>query len=586
MPQFPFKPDSSDLPAELFPEVILPDENGELDQAKSADPVNEESGEQHRDVKHANHSKEHAKESKERPPIQFKKRSEAIPLRRSSKRSRSRRSSSLHDADAKNFFADDQSISDFRAKFSKPLTAIVSILWLLGIIYLFKLGIAKSSTPMAAGSSNVAVTQSESPASLQDAYQEISEQLEDAEKLIDTEHNPSAQQRGIALKLKALHDWNVLDLSADREDVEKSNELLRATRRYIGNKNAGINSQAQKGLLFLQVKEYLGSPDEKYWHEVENRFDEVIQMEIENPEDSRNFLRIADAIADRGLMKEAQRLYRLIATNFSGQKDSRLALLGNLAQQKLDQRPSDQVFAMIEGDESEDNDVRDIPSADLVDVKTTGELKKTGVIVASADVPENEITNMVGTAEHENVIDANSLSGENMSSLAPAESNVKNTSSLPVSVDDTNSADSIVQSEVVEEAPANAIDVVMTDHQGDEVALPVDLAPEPSATNDMLTEDLSKERFSNSQEVVSQFLPQDIKRADEPETGLFQPESGPDATESASWLFSVIPLTMARQKNIPAAMESNIDDFLIARDSVDLEKDSEERNRTNAAFDD
>ena len=574
MPQFPFKPDPSDLPSELFPEVILPDENGKLNhENRSAGQSTEASNQTKSDATVDN--------SKERPSIRFKKRSEAIPLRRTRKRSRSRRSSSLHGDDAKNFFADDQSISDFRAKFSKPLTVVVGILWLLGVIYLFRLGVEKSSTPVASGFDKASATHLDSagPGSLKDAYQEISKQLEEAERLIDAKHNPGANQRGIALKLKALHDWNVLDLSADRVDAEKSNELLRATRRYIGNKNADINSQAQKGLLFLQVKEYLKSPDEAYWHEVEHRFDEVIQSEIENPGDCRNFLRLADAFADRGLSKEAQQLYLLISKNFSTQTDSRLALLANLARQKLDQRSSDQMLIMMEA--AEDDLTGSHP--DLVSVQSAVEPIKQ-VVTASANVPENELANEVSTADHEKVVEANELSSEHLSSLSPAESHVANFESSTVFLEENQA---VTRSKFVDElAVGSDSDVVMTEHQGDEVALPVDPAPERSAESEVRAVEASANELSTEESVVSQFLPPEIERASEPEAKMFQPESDPTATPSALWdeQRSLEPKAANHVRTEP---ESNIEEFLIERDSTVIsERKSIKLDRNNTPLDD
>ena len=166
--------------------------------------------------------------AEKRPPIRFKKRAEAIPLKESPRRSRSGKSGrgqqSKRSRRSKNFFDDDESISDFRGQFSKPIIAIVGIFWLLGIAYLFKLGFTEAKPVEIASNEAVAIVDSQ-PVSLQDAYRRLSGQMGEAEDLLEMSHNVDAMARGASLKLKSLFAWNILDMTNDRQDVEMANKI-------------------------------------------------------------------------------------------------------------------------------------------------------------------------------------------------------------------------------------------------------------------------------------------------------------------------------------------------------------------------
>ena len=130
MPQFPFKPDPSDLPSELFPEVILPNENGEspnLQSEAETQQVSDADG-------------EHETENEESNEYRFKKRSEAIPEKRKRRRSKTRweLSDPTGEQPSRNFFANDELVSEFRNRFAKPLLVVLGFVCLLGIVYLFK----------------------------------------------------------------------------------------------------------------------------------------------------------------------------------------------------------------------------------------------------------------------------------------------------------------------------------------------------------------------------------------------------------------------------------------------------------------
>ena len=124
-------------------------------------------------------------------------------------------------------------------------------------------------------------------------------------------------------------------------------KLVRTTRQYIGNRSSEVNTQARKGLLLLQIKEYIEAPDFQFWHEVERRYNELLALE-QDVSDTRMFLLLADAVAEQGLVNESQSLYQSLKVGFFNSQDSKLAELARIADRKMQEtKPSDRVFAAI-----------------------------------------------------------------------------------------------------------------------------------------------------------------------------------------------------------------------------------------------
>lgn len=333
MTEIPSEPDSSE--EELYPEVVLPDKQSASadDSAGPTVDASDSTGQEHPSL---------AAKGSERTPIKFKKASEAIPLDPQSSESRRRRHWHMSDYGRQkthDLFTDERTIRDSRNSFAKPVLVIIGLLWFLGIVYLFKLSWDKQNgaKPVADRSTVAATadTEDQEPSSLGEAYRQLQDQLQKADELFEHSHHRDSLERAAELKLSALVDWNVLDLSSNRDDVKMNNELVRATRRYIGHNNASIDTHAQQGLMLLQIREYLGSPETGFWPEISNRFEELLTLEREDPTNSRNFLMIANAIAERGLNNESRDLYRLIHQKFSNNGNFSLASIARLANDKL-----------------------------------------------------------------------------------------------------------------------------------------------------------------------------------------------------------------------------------------------------------
>ena len=133
MPQFPHKPDPSDLPSELFPDVILPNEKGEMPESQNEPETQQQSDSESGDA-----------ETKE--PFRYKTRSEAVPEKRRRRRSTTRWELNEQTGEApptRNFFSNDELVSEFRSRYAKPVLIVLGFFCLLSIIYLFKLGLTK-----------------------------------------------------------------------------------------------------------------------------------------------------------------------------------------------------------------------------------------------------------------------------------------------------------------------------------------------------------------------------------------------------------------------------------------------------------
>ena len=297
------------------------------------------------------------RDKKSRTPIRFKKRSEAIPLSDSrSKRSGRRRNSfdsSVRD-DSEDFFADDESINYLQNKLSKLIIVLVGLFWLTGIIYVLNVGWKNKATTTTVADNDMTTATESKPATLDEAYEQVSNQLKVADDLISMSHNRDALARGTEMKLSSLFRWNVLDLSSDRIDDAMHSQLVRATRKYIGNKSESIKHQAEKGLLLLQIKEYIASPEREYWEALAKRFDTLLLVDSDSQIASRNYMLLADAVAKSGLFDESQQLYQAINSRLSDHSDSALAYIGTAAADKLKSvRPPDQLVAMNTGKEQE-----------------------------------------------------------------------------------------------------------------------------------------------------------------------------------------------------------------------------------------
>ena len=579
MPQFPNKPGPSDLPAEIFPEVILPDtENPDL----NPNQTNEEDASQEQADSDVN-------EQLKRPPLRFKKRNEAIPLKSKRRKSRTRKAGNIDGVDgldssssrSKDFFANDESVSNFRQRFSKPIIAVVGVMWFLGIIYLFKLGLTKNTdSPV---NNNSVVLADKEPATLEEAYQRLTNQLKVADDLSELVHNRDALTRAARLRLKSLYSWNVLDLINQRNHVEMSNQLVRTTRQYIGNKDHEINIEARKGLMLLQVKEYLASPDMKFWPEINDRFDELLNAERLNSTDSENFLMLADAVAENGLAQESQQLYESITRAYAKSKDTRLANMAARASEKIAaRRPSDHVFASIQSRQpanrsasspSESGVGGDAAHASLSASQEDSVVANNPVASAQAiqAIPGNDSTVDVATAiETEDV--KNGLATKRPAGAVMSEDATPELGSPEIAI---STPDSVGQVEADPFSPADDgvadMQVVTSEENGTTVVTPNDSAPDRLALNPLVSEPDSK-----TDEALSSLTPGEIEPAPEPEIETSKSEVAVTESEWGPQIAKDVEIPAGASRNILNELESKIDDFLADRDSAIRRQDSTE----------
>ena len=194
--------------------------------------------------------------------------------------------------------------------------------------------------------------------------------------------------RGTAMKLGALVDWNVLDLSRNREDAEMNKELVRLTRQYLNHNDSVIKKRAQMGLMLLQIRQYIKSPNQEFWPEISGRFHELLTFETNHPGRSRNFLLVADAISNRGLNDESQQLYSLIDEIFSKADNGDLASIGQLAGEKIViQQPGDQAIAAMP------------PADELAQVQPQKQPQTTDAMPVDIQIDENELPPGFGVAD-------------------------------------------------------------------------------------------------------------------------------------------------------------------------------------------
>ena len=397
MPQFPSNPDPSGMPPDDIPEVIIP-ANGDLEKS-SPGKTAANAGVSGESSKKKSGSSGETGEKKTRPPIRFKKRSEAIPLTESRSRRRSRSRRNVMDSSVReqsgNFFEDDDSIYRVQRKYSKLLIVLVALFWFVGVIYILNLGFQKKSTSLA--EKNNAMAEAEStPATLDEAYKQVANELKVADDLISMSHNRDALARGTALKLKSLYRWNVLDLSAGRQDNEMHSQLVRATRKHIGHKSESIKHQAEKGLLLLQIKEYLSSPQQEYWSTVAQRFDKLLLIDSDSQSSSHNLMLIADAVAKQGLTNESQQLYKAISRRLGDHANANLARIGDVAEEKFRLHQPGELVAAATSREQERAEITDVHSdpplnSGLSDSPASGqstEMQKVAQVEKQVDVAD------------------------------------------------------------------------------------------------------------------------------------------------------------------------------------------------------
>ena len=495
-----------------------------------------------------------------RPPLQFKKRSEAIPLKPKRRKSKTRNVDNLDllgdpkspPGQSKDFFANDALVSNFRQKFSKPIIAIIGVMWFLGIVYLFKVALTKDkASPI---NNNSVVVADQEPATLEEAYSRLTNQLKVADELSELVHNRDALNRGARLKLKSLYAWNVLDLTNDQEDVEMSKRLVRATRQYIGNKDHEINVEARKGLMLLQVKEYFDSPDKQFWPEIAERFNELIESDDSNSADSENFLMLANAVAKNGLDEESLQLYESIAGAYAESKDDRLAAIAAKASEKIAaRRPSDQVFASVTGS-AETKPTASESAPDLA----AGSDNRIPAVAIEQELAAEAIPAKV--VDDSNVVVASAIEDEN----AESDVNAVRIADVVAPTDKMDLPEIAASSDASGESDpfGRVVDmkVETTEEFGAVVVTPSDNAPDRLATDGSMAKPIT-----NEEKVVASLSPGAIEPAPEPDIETSRIEVTEAESERTPEIAKDVEVSGAA-KNALDELESNIDDFFAAKD--------------------
>ena len=312
MPQFPYEKNSEE------PKQVqdAPKSNGAKDQTAAA-----------------------AKKPK-RTPVQFKKAESKGPVTRVRVKGKSRSKTSKTKSPFKDLgvLEDTESLIQFRDDFGKPVAFTILAAGIVALIFWMSTTGENSSNsidkinPIFAEADAL---ESETASANTPRLELYKKKLDVAERLLEFSDEPSAQERGAALKLKTLTQWLADEINTGTDNPEITGSLENSAREFINSRNKDVASYSKIGLTLIRARNYLANPNIKFFPEILDQFTLVSSFAASDLPSAQNLMKLAQTFQKEGLSEEASKLYRAINLKCSTSENQDIANIGMQARSQL-----------------------------------------------------------------------------------------------------------------------------------------------------------------------------------------------------------------------------------------------------------